>query len=228
MQLMNLKKYRYLVLAGFCLLSCNKKPATIEPVFSNVLILGNSITRHSPAPQIGWYGDWGMAASSIEKDFVHILIRNFKTQNPDARINFKNISDFERGYWNYDYSKLDSLKNLKPDLIILRIGENVQDVDMDSYDFKTSYISLIDYFKENNASAKVICVSSFYEKERVETLINNASKEKKLPFISLSYLSNDLTNTAAGVFSDPGVASHPSDKGMELIASRIWAEIKKF
>ena len=26
----------------------------------NVLFLGNSITRHAPAPEIGWDFDWGM------------------------------------------------------------------------------------------------------------------------------------------------------------------------
>ena len=29
-----------------------------------VLFVGNSITRHGAAPQIGWYNDCGMAASS--------------------------------------------------------------------------------------------------------------------------------------------------------------------
>jgi len=44
-----------------------------DTTIRRVLILGNSITIYSPAPQIGWYGDWGMAAGSKDKDFVHIL-----------------------------------------------------------------------------------------------------------------------------------------------------------
>ena len=32
-----------------------------------VLFVGNSITRHGVKPDIGWHGDWGMAASSMER-----------------------------------------------------------------------------------------------------------------------------------------------------------------
>ena len=40
-----------------------------------VMFFGNSITRHEPNASLGWYGDWGMAASSKEKDFVHLVVK---------------------------------------------------------------------------------------------------------------------------------------------------------
>lgn len=210
-------------------LSCSKKSHVEEPLrFNNILILGNSITRNAPAPDIGWNGDWGMAASAQDKDYVHILIKRFKEKDEKANVSFKNIADFETGYWNYDFSKLEDLKNLKPDLLILRIGENVKETDMDSYSFKAAYLKLIDYFKVANPSIRIICASSFWDQPRREAEIAEASKARNLPFVSIKYLSADLTNTAFGIFSHPGVASHPSDKGMQEIANLIWAEVEKF
>ena len=42
---------------------------------NKVLFLGNSITRHGPKADIGWTRDWGMAATSEDKDYVHLLGR---------------------------------------------------------------------------------------------------------------------------------------------------------
>src|SRR5690349_11353436 len=81
-----------------------------------VLFLGNSITRHGPAPDLGWNDDWGMAASALEKDYVHRVAAGLAGRTgKKPEIKFANIADFERGLATYDLdAKLKGEVDWKP------------------------------------------------------------------------------------------------------------------
>src|SRR3989442_6785350 len=60
-----------------------------------ILFLGNSITRHGPLASIGWTNNWGMAASALEKDYVHVLANSFaELTGKKPAVLVANIADF--------------------------------------------------------------------------------------------------------------------------------------
>lgn len=208
----------------FFMNSANAQKQVIEK-YKHVVILGNSITRHGPKLQIGWYGDWGMAASVKDSDFVHLLMKKFHTVNPKITVHFKNIADYERGFWNYDLSQLNELRQLKPELIILRLGENIEPKSLKEHNFKSHYENLLNYLTANNPKARILHASSFWKKDLVAKEIQTVSGLRREQFLSLSDLSKDSTNMAFKLFRDRGVGSHPSDKGMKAIAQKIWEAV---
>ncbi|MFD2934447.1 SGNH/GDSL hydrolase family protein [Spirosoma flavum] len=190
-----------------------------------VLILGNSIVRHPPAPSIGWPNDWGMAASVADSDFVHCLIRDIHRSKETVTVQYLNVANWERSYNHYAMNRLDSLRN--PDLLIMRLAENVVDEQAADSGFVANYDKLITYLDPDNRAVKVI-TDGFWVKKHVNPLIQAYAKQKQYPFVHLSDLSADSTNMAQRQYTNKGVGIHPSDKGMRLIASRIWAVIKPY
>ena len=92
-----------------------------------ILFLGNSITFVPPTAWCDWKGNWGMAASAEDKDYVHLLAKSIARltgKNPEIRV--ANIADFERNYDTYDVlAKFKEHFDFKPDIAIVAIGENV-------------------------------------------------------------------------------------------------------
>lgn len=221
---MNIKILLLLALLAVTADGCKKHNniTPSEPEFSQVLILGNSITYAPADPTYDWHGNWGMAATVADSDYVHILAKNFKDKNPKCTVTAKNIAAFEREYNTYPLA--DSLKkfhDLKPDLIILRIGENV-DATVDLAAFEKHYTDLISYFKADNPSVKILAVGSFWSgKESVDVIMKKYS-----PFITLNVLGTDMSNYAWGQFTNSGVQQHPSNKGMKAIAQSIWLAVQ--
>src|ERR1700754_71493 len=195
--------------------------ATAQSGFSNILILGNSITQASANPSIGWNNNWGMAATAADSDYVHRLTVQFDKKNSKCKVTAFNIASFETGFANYDFdANLKAYRDSKPDLLIIRIGENVQD-GFDATLFDIRYAALVTYFKRANPAIQVYAFGSFWPSKGV---VDDIMK-KSSPFLSLSYLGNDRRNYSFGLWVDSGIQNHPSNKGMRLISNAIWQRV---
>lgn len=191
-----------------------------------VLFLGNSITRHGKASHIGWEYDHGMAASSIEKDYVHLMMSAIRERNPDAAFCICQAADWERQYHIGDSIEkaFDAARAFAPDVIVMRLAENLPTDGFDGELFCSSLSELLGYLGDGRA--KVILTTSFWHHPADEFIRAFAAKED-LPLVDLSDLGHDPEMKALGLFEHAGVANHPGDKGMRAIADRILNEYFK-
>lgn len=198
---------------------------------SKILFLGNSITLHGPAPQIGWTGNWGMAASAREKDYVHLLVDHVsKATNGTPKIMVRNIADFERNL--LDFSVRESLKDelaFEADVIIVAIGENaaVPKTDEARKAFATAVANLLAQLKQQGHPT-ILVRSQFWPEQEKDQILKNACTEAGGVFVDINKLGRDPANAARSErqFDHDGVAGHPGDKGMAAIAEELWRAIK--
>lgn len=196
-----------------------------------VLILGNSITKHGPKADIGWTGNWGMAASAEDKDFVHLVMAALTKGGAKPEFMVRNVADFERGYASYDANeKLKEPIAFAPDLIILAIGENVPGLSTDEAktQFKTSLMKVLKALK-GPGNPTFIIRSSFWANAAKDQILREASQEMGGRYVDISALGKDESNYARSErpFKHEGVARHPGDKGMQAIAAAILGVIEK-
>ncbi len=206
------------------------------PVF-NILIIGNSITLHGRAENIGWYTECGMAASSPERDYVHILFRKIEGLMPDRKINMRlsNAAVFERDIKNYDFGNIDKIKQgYKPDLIIFQLSENVPS-GTDMKLFEAKYSEFINRFKKGNNTI-TLCTTPFFPVAERSVAIRKVALNTNSFLIDLSSLVLlDKKNQAKNDPTSPldkskwkveGIGIHPGDYGMENIAETMFVAVK--
>lgn len=188
---------------------------------TRVLFVGNSITRHGKMPEIGWNQDWGMAASSEENDYVHIVASKILEKATNACFCICQASKWEVHCYEpeqvLDYYK--EARDFQADIIIFRILENFPRDRYEKELLKKNYCELISYLNGKN-TAKIILTTSFWKREE-DQAIREIAEEKGCPLVELNDLGEDDNMKAIGLFEHSGVANHPGDLGMEMIAKRI-------
>lgn len=211
----------------------NKK----EGIPYRIVVLGNSLSHHGRAEQIGWNHDHGMAASAPSRDYVHLLFGSIEEAMPEKRVQMLvyNIADFERNFDTFDLDQLESLKNFGPDLLVLQIGENVGLNEQKTIGlFEKRYSELIGYFK-TEPGLSVVCTTPFFFSEPMKNAITKAAEQMGARVADISSLTTDDPENLAkeepnypgdrSEWKVDGIGMHPGDKGMENIARILFENI---
>jgi lysophospholipase L1-like esterase len=221
-----------------CLLATNSLARAEGPQLghmpaSKILFLGNSITTCPPKY-------WGLAASTAEKDYAHLLaaaisaktggrLTMIPTTPPitqaDGRIdmgksNVVNIADvFERGYATYSAAKLRKQIAWKADLVILQFGENIPLATFKAEVFKTSLKKLVADLKQSSNPHIFMPGYILGSNAAIDQMKRDLCAEDPTHrvFVDLSSVGKDASNI--------GDYGHPNDKGMALIADTLLKAI---
>jgi lysophospholipase L1-like esterase len=220
-------RHLFAIIALLCFTA--KASAQAQP--QKILFVGNSITKHGPKADIDWQGNWGMAATSEDKDYVHVVTKSLTArQGIEPAIMVKNVADFERNHVGYDIAgKFADAAAFKADLVILCIGENVATLKTPEAQakYQEQVTALLKTLK-SNPKATIIVRSSFWANEAKDSAMRKACAAVGGTFVDISTLSKDEQNYARSErpYKHAGVANHPGDRGMAAIAEAIVKAVK--
>ncbi|GEM_PF-1277812 len=192
-----------------------------------ILFMGNSITLNLPAPEAGWSGNWGMAASAPDKDYVHQTIALLKAQGmeADGRIADKDFCEPCDGGIDEQAHNMAQVRRLHPRYVIVQLSEHSFDIELRSGKMTRQYQSLLQGLRDEGVP-HVYCLGAWNEKSPAAphgVAIREALSDfPQYRFLDISSVAQDTLNYGdTTVFKNVYVAWHPGDKGMRGLAGII-------
>lgn len=195
--------------------------------------LGNSITCNEISDL--WWGNWGMAASSEDKDYIHLVSAWLGGQS--VRPVTTTVLDLKK--WELTADRDGILKDYEEyfneytDLITIQTGENITEF---KETLGSDYPNLIKMIKEKAPNAQIIMLGEvLWPSEDIETAKRQACEQYGVTFADMSeflngyegFYKSSVGTTVTGadggshVISDEVVAAHPNDEGMACIAQQV-------
>ena len=199
----------------------------------NYLAIGNSITAH-PLASYWWNENIGMAASTEDKDYVHLLASTLPSPSK-----FYTCSLFVWEVQSHDraetLSVLDGYLSDKLDLVTIQLSENATEIST----FEKDYVELIEYVKKGAPNAQIIVIDDFWDDGDKARMKKAAAEKTGVDFVSLEEIKGEAEYRAGlgtvvydkeghgHTIDHDGVAKHPGDKGMAYIAEAVEKVIRK-
>lgn len=201
--------------------------------YNKYFALGNSITKH-PIVEY-WWGNYGMAASCREKDYVHLVGKELALRNKDVKVDAFNFCEWERSTDRVlELKKLDCYLTKDTDLVTILLGENIQDIT----NLEVDFIQLVSYIREKCSNdVKIIMLGMFWQNKEIDIIKERVSNQLNIQFLELhskyfdDYYFSKLNNDVQGddnmlhKINNPFVAKHPGDLGMIAISQEIIKNI---
>lgn len=199
------------------------------------LAIGNSILKHSANAELGWYSDWGMAATRQQYDYYHRIIAKLEELGSTSiTADLLNYAGWERAEdRTTQLSSLDSKLLADLDLVTIQVGENVTD----TTSFEEDLEELVSYIKEHSPKAYVVMIGMIFASTDKDEMKVECCNKLHIPFVDMSGYNSqggfksqmgEITYDAEGnphPIIHAGVAGHPSDEGMRLIAQQTLRTI---
>ena len=208
-----------------------------------ILFWGASTTKHQPNASLGWYGDWGMAASAEENDYVHKLVSYLEKEFYPSKVTYEVIAastldvdltsctDATKDWTKHvQYIEIeDTIKELKPNIIVTAMTGNMgadTPVDVAYNAYKQFYDMMYSYNPETLIIAQHCGLSC---KERNDKVIEKLDKDYSDKVFYDYHVNPTMKLDPANLapeFEHTGVAAHWGDKGHNLVATTCFNYLK--
>lgn len=207
--------------------SPEKAATTKAGKIGTLMVVGNSIAWHPPRADIGWKGNWGMAATSQDKDYAHQLHKHLCKHQPDPEPKL-DVQNYIVRSLTTNPKLTKQITSSKADVVVIQIGDNIAAKDATEKNVTLPLISFVRELKKTNPTAKVFIASTYGDSPKVDSLLKKAQVQSKSHWISLKGIIHDARNRAGseGHFTHSGVNWHPGDHGMKTIADTMWRQMK--
>lgn len=191
-----------------------------------LLVIGNSITRHSPSKEKQWDHDAGMAAPDTAHDYAHLFARSLGL---DTAVHVRNFYPFETepGAADQLIASLKPALARKPEIVVVQLGDNVKQYRLDQlWSFSGTYRKLLAAVKPGR---RLYCVSTFWSHSLTDGVIERACNEAGGHYVYIGdiYDAPGNPDRAKVDYANAGVDKHPKRYGMAQIAAHLTAAARK-
>ncbi|MDZ4287995.1 MAG: SGNH/GDSL hydrolase family protein, partial [Prosthecobacter sp.] len=207
-----------------------------------IYYIGDSITRHGTNSEIlarlQWDHAAGMAASSEDKDYAHLVAKRIGQMLPEKKVKLffgpgGNAVSAMKG--------IETAKTFQPALVVVQLGEHVPSKSFgDNYDespgkIASDYGALLDAVKALPSSPMIICTGSWNpipgvrkyagRSAQIDEIQHSVCQQKGVAFVSVEKYA--LDPLCSGTGNSGGVKCHPNDAGHAGYAKEIFAAFEK-
>jgi len=208
---------------------------------------GASTTQHGASPSLQWFGNWGMAASSEDKDYVHRLVARLEEEFYPSKVNYHIVatSGFDAAIstdtsTSTDYSKQQDYINIKnavtalqPNIIVTSMTGNLKNTTIEDCVFNAytqAYDMMYGIVPEAIILKQYCSLSHKPYVERVALKLADRYAEMNKTFIHQhsQLVGHPEYFASEYLLLDPpqtGVAAHWNDKGMDEIARIMFNDL---